>query len=130
MPKRHYDDDFSNHILDLLAPWSGVNPRRMFSGIGLFVHGKMFALIFDDVLYLKDSVTVGKHPLPTSFEKEYIWYEREGKEIRLGYFKAPDRALEESAYLIELAKVSYQNATLNKKKRKVVKLDPNDKRLG
>jgi len=131
MPKRHPDDEFSNHILDLLSSWSDVTPRRMFSGIGLFAHGRMFALIFDEVLYLKDSITVGKHPLAPSFEKEYIWYEREGKMVRLGYFKAPDRALEESSYLIELAKVSYQNATITKKRSKVVKpkLDPNDKRL-
>ena len=30
-----------------------ITSKRMFGGVGLFMHGKMFALLADDVLYLK-----------------------------------------------------------------------------
>jgi DNA transformation protein len=50
--------DFVTNVLDLLQPWGGVSARRMFGGHGLYRQGVMFALISDDVLYLKvDSST-------------------------------------------------------------------------
>ncbi len=57
MQKRRDDDGLTTHVLDLLAPWAEVNARRMFGGIGLFAHGLMFAIIIDDVLFMKDSKT-------------------------------------------------------------------------
>src|SRR5580704_6821841 len=116
-------DGLTTHVLDLLAPWSIVDARRMFSGCGLFVHGTMFALIFDEVLYLKDSLDEQGQSVKTSFKKEYFEYDRQGKAVRLSYFKAPDRALEESDYLIELAKASYQSA-ISKKKTTKLKTKP------
>jgi DNA transformation protein and related proteins len=118
MQKRIEYDGLTTHILDLLAPWSIVDARRMFSGCGLFHHGTMFALILDEVLYLKDSLDEQGQPVKTSFEKEYFEYDRQSKTVRLSYFKAPDRALEEGDYLIELAKASYQSAVLKKKTTK------------
>jgi DNA transformation protein and related proteins len=114
MPKRHDDDGLTTHILDLLAPWSVVDARRMFGGIGLFAQGRMFAIIIDDVLYLKDSLDADGQPVKTDFEKEYFEYERQDKIVRLGYFQAPETALEDGRYLIDLAKASYQSATLKK----------------
>jgi DNA transformation protein len=121
MQKRNEYDGLTTHILDLLEPWSIVHARRMFSGWGLFVHGTMFAIILDEVLYLKDSLDELGQSVKTSFKKEYFEYDRKGKTVRLSYFKAPDRALEEGDYLIELARESYQSATL---KRKTTKSKP------
>jgi DNA transformation protein and related proteins len=118
MPKRNDDDGFTTHIVDLLKPWCDVEPRRMFSGVGLFANGLMFAIIFDDMLFLKDSKDENGKPIKTPFKKEYVEYERQGKTIQLGYFQAPGRALDDSRYLIELAKASYQSAS---KKRRPVK---------
>jgi DNA transformation protein len=118
MQKRIEHDGLTTHILDLLLPWSIVDARRMFGGCGLFIHGTMFALILDEVLYLKDSLDEQGQPVKTSFKKEYFEYDRQGKTVRLSYFKAPDRALEEGNYLIELAKASYQSAVLKKKTTK------------
>jgi DNA transformation protein len=44
--------NFQNFILDLLAPLNPV-PRRMFSGVGLFHGGVMFALLVRDAMYLR-----------------------------------------------------------------------------
>jgi DNA transformation protein len=118
MPK-HFDyDGLTTHILDLLGPWSEVSPRRMFGGIGLFAHGLMFAIIIDDVLYLKDHISEHGEPVATDFDKEYFEYSRLGKTVRLGFFRAPDRALEEGDYLIELVNASYKSASLKRKSAK------------
>lgn len=115
--KRRDDDGFTAHVLDLLAPWSEVIPKRMFGGIGLFSHGRMFAIIIDDVLYMKDSKDENGIPVKTDFEKEYFEYDRNGKTVNLGYFKAPEAALEESSYLIKLANDSFRSASLPKKRK-------------
>lgn len=109
--QRHRDDDgLTTHVLDLLAPWAEVNARRMFGGIGLFAHGLMFAIIIDDVLFMKDSKDENGNPAETDFEKEYFEYDRNGKTVNLGYFKAPDDAMENGDYLIRLANDSLRSA--------------------
>lgn len=115
MPSREHDG-FTEHVVDLLVPWTEVTPRRMFGGVGLFAHGLMFALILDDVLYMKDTKDEHGYPVETNFEKEYFEYDRNGRTVNLGYFKAPEAALEDSAYLVALARDSFKSATLVKKK--------------
>jgi DNA transformation protein and related proteins len=117
--KYYEDEGLVAHLLDLLAPWCPVQPRRMFGGVGLFAFGKMFAIIADDVVYLKDSQTA------YSFEKEYFYYERQGKSVRLGFFKLPERSLDDGPYLIELATASYHAACSTKILRKR-KLSPRE----
>ncbi len=107
----------TTHIADLLAPWAEIAPRRMFGGVGLFARGLMFAIIIDDILYLKDSVDEAGKPVTMPFKKEYFEYDRQGKTVQLGYFKAPERALEEGPYMIELAQASHQSASLVKTNR-------------
>jgi DNA transformation protein len=116
--KQNDDQGLTTHVLDLLAAWCEVEPRRMFSGVGLFAFGRMFAIIFEETLYLKDTKDAEGKPTIASFEKEYFEYERQGKTVQLGYFKVPDRALDESSYLVELATESYRSACSQKKSRK------------
>jgi DNA transformation protein len=111
------DDELTTHVADLLAPWCDIDARRMFGGIGLFAHGQMFAIIIDDDLYFKDWLDVDGKPVETDFEKEYFEYNRSGKMVRLGYFKTPERALEEGSYMIELARASYASASSRAKPR-------------
>ena len=44
---------FKEFLEELFAPIGGVTVRRMFGGLGIFKDGVMFALVVDDVLYLK-----------------------------------------------------------------------------
>lgn len=46
-------DGFSRHVLDQLALLGPVELRRMFGGAGLYLEGRMFALIAEDELFLK-----------------------------------------------------------------------------
>ena len=41
------------YIQELFSAFGPVSVRRMFGGAGLYLHGVMFALIADDVLYFK-----------------------------------------------------------------------------
>ena len=52
--------EFRDYLLDMLRPLGAVSARAMFGGGGLYFEGQMFALVFDDTLYLKaDAETKG-----------------------------------------------------------------------
>lgn len=80
--------DFVANILDLLRPWGGVSARRMFGGHGLYRQGVMFALVSDDVLYLK--VDASTRP---EFERAGMGpfaYDAKGRSVTIGsYYEAP-----------------------------------------
>lgn len=90
----------------------------MFSGVGLFAFGRMFGLIFDETLCLKDDVDADGQPVAADPDKEYFEYERQGKIIRMGYYKVPERAFDEPSYLIELAEASCRAAAAASSKSK------------
>lgn len=92
----------------------------MFGGIGLYSFGLMFAIIFDETMWLKESYDEEGKPIPTKFKKEYFAYDRDGRIIEMGYFETPERAFEDGAFMIQLAEQSFRSAVAkaNKKKRK------------
>jgi DNA transformation protein len=46
-------DEYLTYVLEQLGPVGPVTAKRMFGGAGIYVAGVMFALVADDVLYLK-----------------------------------------------------------------------------
>jgi DNA transformation protein len=82
------------HLTDVLRPLGGVAARRMFGGAGLFRDGVMFALVSDEVLYLKaDASTV------PAFEVEnlgpFTYGTKNGKRVLTSYWRAPERLLDD-----------------------------------
>jgi DNA transformation protein and related proteins len=45
--------EFRDYLLEQLEPLGPVSARRMFGGAGLFYGSVMFALLINDVMYLK-----------------------------------------------------------------------------
>ncbi|MFN3625218.1 MAG: TfoX/Sxy family protein [Hyphomicrobium sp.] len=86
-------DGYVELLKDLLADLAPITARRMFSGVGLFADGVMFALLIDDALYLKaDDETRG------TFEAEGLapfTYVRSGRKVALSYWRAPERLLDD-----------------------------------
>jgi DNA transformation protein len=81
-------------IRDLFAAFGPVVVRRMFGGAGIYADGMMFALIADDVIYLK--VDEGNAP---AFEREgcepLSYTARNGKRAVMSYRRIPDRLLDD-----------------------------------
>ena len=46
-------DEYLTYVLDQLEAMASVEARRMFGGAGIYCGRAMFALVADDVLYLK-----------------------------------------------------------------------------
>lgn len=85
--------DFVDFIHDQLQQVGPVVLRRMFGGHGYFIDGLMFAIAFDNVLYLKvDDVlkaeleALGLAPFS---------YSRGERLISLSYYQAPEEAMDD-----------------------------------
>jgi DNA transformation protein len=99
---------FTVFLVDQMQWLGPVTSRRMFGGTGLFLEGLMFALIVENTLYLKaDTATRGDFDalgLPP------FSYQRNGRDIALSYFQAPDEALDDRDLLIDWANRAYAAA--------------------
>jgi len=79
--------------VELFAPVDGVTLRRMFGGLGVFRRGIMFALVSDDILYLKaDDANLAAFKAEGSGP---FVYDGMGKPHAMPYWRVPDRLLDE-----------------------------------
>jgi len=90
---------FQDFILDLLSPLAPL-PRRMFSGVGLFHGGVMFALLVRDTMYLRvDEVTRERYDQAGSRPFSYT---RSGREVSLfAYYHVPEDLLDQPDELLD-----------------------------
>jgi DNA transformation protein len=101
-------NEFADHAVELLSTVGRVAARRMFGGYGLYCDGTMFALIADDVLYLKvDDANRGE--LERAGATPFT-YEVKGKRTVMSYWRAPDEALESRAGAAPWARSAYAAA--------------------
>ncbi len=93
---------FQDFVLDLLGPLDPM-PRRMFSGVGLFHGGVMFALLVRDAMYLRvDELTrerfegAGSRPFT---------YRRGEQDVSLSaYYVVPEDLLDRQDELLQWAR--------------------------
>ena len=92
-------NEFIEYLLELLRGVGEVRARAMFGGFGLYYHDAlehddiMFAVVADDVLYLKtDEVN---RPDFEHLGLEAFRYERNGKPFSMSYSEAPGDVLDD-----------------------------------
>jgi len=92
------------HSLELLAPLGPLRSRRMFGGWGIYVEDICIALIAFDQLYLKADAE--SRPQFEAAGCAPCQYEREGQVMSLGYFVAPEEAMESPALMTPWARLA------------------------
>jgi len=99
-------DEFVEYVIEQLSVWGEVSVRRMFGGAGLYREGIMFAVIADDVAYLKvddsnrdDFLRAGSAP----FEP----YPEKIKTTIRTYYEIPADVLENPDELVKWAERSW-----------------------
>ena len=101
-------NDFIDYLQELFADFGAVSARAMFGGHGLYHDGVMFAVAFEDGLYLKvDSQT------QASFEAEgcapFIYRQTE-KPLVMSYWSAPEAALDSPQAMLPWARLAFEAA--------------------
>jgi DNA transformation protein and related proteins len=100
--------DYIDYVIELLGPFGTVSARPMFGGHGIYLDGLMFALVSDDMLYLKSDEMNRRE-----FEQagcEIFSYARKGKRATIGFFSPPEEALESPEMMLPWARTAYAAA--------------------
>ena len=88
------DNAFVSYVVELMQSMGPVRAKRMFGGHGIFLDDLMFALIADDVLYLK-----ADNETENDFKAKGLdafTYNKKDKILSMSYFQAPEEALEDN----------------------------------
>ena len=100
--------DVVEYALELMNGLGEVRARRMFGGHGIFRGDLMFALVVDDVLYLKAGsasraafVARGLRPFT---------YAARGKTVSLQYYETPAEAWDDAAEMLHWARLALDAA--------------------
>ncbi len=99
--------DFRDYVLDLLEPLGTVRARAMFGGAGLYLDDTFFAILANDVLYLKVDErnrgafeAAGAAPFKPFADKPQT----------MSYYEAPAEVMEDSEELCAWARRAWETA--------------------
>jgi len=100
--------DFVLYLLDLLHDFGSVKAKAMFGGYGIYRGEHIFAIVVDDILYIKADVESR-----TLFEGKGLSrfsYIKKGKECFMSYYMVPEEAIENRDELYYWAEKGYEAA--------------------
>jgi DNA transformation protein len=88
-------DPFHEFVTELFAPMGPVSIRRMFGGAGVFRDGLMFALLADDIVYLKCDPEL-RAALEAEGSAPFLWTRPStGEQVDMGYVQLPSSAMDD-----------------------------------
>jgi DNA transformation protein len=100
--------EFVDSLAEVFEAFGPVRARKMFGGYGIYHDDLMFALVADDVLYLKvdpQSVAVFEQRALAPFE-----YEKNGKKATMSYRMAPEEIFDDPKQAREWAVLAFEAA--------------------
>ncbi len=117
-------DHFVEHCLELFASLGHARARRMFGGHGLYVDDLFIAIVAADRLYLK--VDAESRPAFEAAGCAPFVYGAKSRSISLGYFTAPDDAVDSPAAMQPWARLALEAAlrASNSRPVKLAKTSP------
>jgi len=111
--------EYVEYLKEVFEEFGPITARKMFGGYGIYYHGLMFALVSDDMLYLKaddeNSVYFKKKGLG-QFE-----YNKNGKLMKMSYYQVPDEIMEDREEAAVWARRSYESALRAQKAKSKLK---------
>lgn len=100
---------FVAHCLELLAPLGAARARRMLGGHGLYVDGLFVALIAGDSLYLRADA-VARPAFERAGGRAFSYSARHGQAVTMGYWSAPEEALDSAPAMLPWARLALASA--------------------
>ncbi|MEQ8405396.1 MAG: TfoX/Sxy family protein [Oceanicaulis sp.] len=88
--------EFLDFACDLFSGLGPVRSRRMFGGAGLYAEEVMFALVADDVIYLKSDEALAAE-LEARGCGPFIFETKDGGATPMRYWRLPEDALDEES---------------------------------
>jgi DNA transformation protein and related proteins len=109
-------DRFLDFLREQFAPLGHVTIKKMFGGASIYAGGVLFALVDDDVLYLKaDDTTKARH---IAEGLKPFTYDGQTGPVSMSYWRAPDRLYDDADEMVEWALQAIAVAAASKKSAK------------
>jgi DNA transformation protein and related proteins len=116
--------EYLDFIKEQFSGFGPVTVRRMFGGAGIFSDGLMFALIADEMLYLKaDDVSKGEFEVLSL--PPFTYAAKGEKKMVMSYWRAPEACLDDRDEMTLWARKAFAAAL---RARKPVK-SPNSRKV-
>ena len=107
---------YIDHIMELLADLGGIEVRRMFGAAGVFRNDVMFAVIDEDVLYLKADEAFAEE-LKAQGASKWVYSKRSPNSRRVSNnWSLPDEAADDPELAVSLARRAYEIAASKKRR--------------
>lgn len=100
MPKRN---EYLDWLCERLAPLGPVRAKSMFGGWGLYCDELFFAIVVDDILYVKADAQ-SRPEFAAEGLQPFTYPMKDGRLQSMNYFPLPDAALDDDALLIAWAR--------------------------
>lgn len=86
--------EFVDYLAEVFESFGEIRSRRMFGGFGIYHEELMFGLVAGDVLYLK----ADDRSAPSFTERGLAAFEyrKQGRQMRLSYYQAPEEIFDDS----------------------------------
>lgn len=98
-------EEFTNYVLDLLAPLGAIKSGRFFGGAGLSHAGVQFAMIMGNSLYfVVDDKTRGKYIAEN--KEPFSYNNKRGEVLVKRYYEIPEDLFEDQEKLLDWANES------------------------
>lgn len=110
--------EFVSYLNEVFSEFGDLTTRKMFGGWGIYHQGLMFGLVADDELYLKCDAQ--NHSEFDAAGSEAFSYDKNGKEYKMSYFKAPEEIFDDPERARHWASIAFEAAlrTASKKRGK------------
>ncbi|TDR40083.1 DNA transformation protein [Tahibacter aquaticus] len=102
------DNSFIDYLQELLSGLGKVSLRRMFGGHGIYYDGLMFALAFEQRLFLK--VDAETRAAFAAAGCEAWTYEGKDKTVQMSYWTVPDEAMDSTEAMTPWARRAFAAA--------------------
>jgi len=100
--------EFTDSLHEVFRTFGEISARRMFGGHGIYHQGLMFALVADEVLYLKTDTE--SRPQFEALGLAPFVFEKQGKPTAMAYLAAPDLIYDDADEAQRWAGIAYAAA--------------------
>jgi DNA transformation protein len=111
---------FKEFLIEQMAGFGPVTIRPMFGGAGVMRDGHMFALVDDEVLYLKADDTT-KAAFVAENLSQFTYKSKVGKLMEMAYWRIPERCLDDPEEMAKWCRAAYSVALKAAAKKKAKK---------
>ena len=107
---------FAEHVLELLGGLGPLRIKRMFGGAGVYRDDLMFALLDDDVLYIKADAE--SRPAFEAAGSSPFTVEMKGRTETMGYWRLPAEAADDAEAAERWARLGLEAALRARRPKK------------